>query len=226
MTNAFPYLLDLNPPQREAVLSDNSALLILAGAGTGKTRVLTAKIAHIICANLARAENILAVTFTNKAAREMEDRVAKYVDTKGMWIGTFHRICFRIIKTHAHVIGMDPEITILDDSDQVKVLKNIIEENEIKDASPKSIQYQINLMKDRAIMPDDSDSEDPKVKTIYKHYQNKLKILNAIDFSDMILQSINILNSSPEILDFYQNKFPIYFGGRVSRQQRCPIFIT
>ena len=102
---------------------------------------------------------------------------------------------------------MDPEITILDDSDQVKVLKNIIEENDIKDVTPKSIQYQINLMKDRAIMPDDSDSEDPKLKIIYKHYQNKLKILNAIDFSDMILQSISILNSSPEILDFYQNKF-------------------
>lgn len=208
---------ELNPEQREAVLYNESPLLVLAGAGTGKTRVLTSKIAHLISSGQARSYEILSVTFTNKAAREMKSRVEKILDhpVDGWWIGTFHSISTRILRQYAERIDRSHQFTILDDQDQVKLIKQLIEAEQInpKKLPPRAVQYMIQRWKDRGLTPEKvTDSEkanayDGMALKLYKYYQQRLETLNAVDFGDLILLSLELFSKHPDIAQRFQEQF-------------------
>ena len=197
------YLKSLNPLQYESVCSTEGPNLIIAGAGTGKTRVLTTRVAHIIDSNLAFPSQILCVTFTNKAAREMSERVQKLVSQnmeKMPWMGTFHSIGAKIIRNHAEVIGLKPSFTILDKDDQLSLIKQIIKAENLDQSqfSPKLIQSKIDQWKNKALNPNQIRSEtldnivDEKSLSIYKIYQARLFEINCLDFGDLLLQCINL----------------------------------
>lgn len=206
------YLEKLNTPQRDAVESTDGAVLVLAGAGTGKTKVLTTRIAHILNLGLARPYDILAVTFTNKAAQEMKKRVAETLgrSIEGMWLGTFHALCVRILRIHADVIGFTEQFTILDMDDQLRLIKQIMKADHIdeKITPPKMVVSVISRWKDKGLEPHKvPPSEKGVVSNIYDTYQERLKILNAMDFGDLLLFCLKIFQENPEILKHYQNKF-------------------
>lgn len=210
LQNQPPYLSQLNPPQKEAVEQLDGPLLVLAGAGTGKTRVLTTRLAHLLYSNKAFPSQILAVTFTNKAAQEMKERVGKLLGqpVEGWWLGTFHALAARMLRRHADLVGLDSNFTILDPDDQIRLIKQIMEaENiDIKKWPPKMIIAVIDRWKDRAKTPDDlsmadvGDLANGRMKEIYKMYQERLKVLNACDFADLLLHMITIFKN-PEHLD-------------------------
>lgn len=208
----MPYLDTLNPFQKEAVLTTQGPLLVLAGAGTGKTRVLTVRIAHILDQHLAFPSQILAVTFTNKAASEMRDRIAQLLQRPidGMWVGTFHSIAVRILRRHAELIGLRSNFTILDTDDQIRLIKQLLNASPFNDdkIKPKDIALAISRLKDKGIKPDGASGlEDPIVVQIYQEYQERLKILNAADFGDLLLHNLTLFQEHPEILREYQNQF-------------------
>jgi DNA helicase-2/ATP-dependent DNA helicase PcrA len=207
----------LNNPQQEAVETTEGPLLILAGAGTGKTKVLTSRIAHIISNNLAYPSQILAVTFTNKAAREMQDRVNNLIPSEGLYIGTFHSIATRILRAHIHLLdnGMSRNFTIINQDDQIKLVKNIATSHgvDIKKYPPKLLHAIISKWKDRGITPDkvgasDATNYEGKLsQNIYANYQKQLQESNVADFGDLLLYCNQILIHNPETLEYYQDKF-------------------
>jgi DNA helicase-2/ATP-dependent DNA helicase PcrA len=210
-------LLDsLNPTQRDAVEHTEGPLLILAGAGSGKTRVLTHRISYLIDQGLATPEEVLAITFTNKAAREMKDRVVLLVgpDSRKMWVSTFHAFCARILRAHAEKLGYKREFTIYDGADQVRLVKRSIVElgKDPKRFNPRSFQSQISSAKNVLMSPDDflRKSEGyiaENVAEVYDLYQRRLYENNAMDFDDLIMQTVSLLELFPEVRDRYQTRF-------------------
>ncbi len=212
MLNAFE---NLNNPQKEAVLNTQGPLLVLAGAGTGKTKVLTSRIIHIVNSYLASPLQILAVTFTNKAAAEMRKRIGEVIgdQVNNLWIGTFHSIASRILRRHPEIVGLRNDFIIIDDDDQNRLLKQILSDFNIdsKQFSPKFYLNKISRLKDKFISPAALDSgfdvSLPKLKEVYETYQNRLKSMNAADFGDLLCYNLEIFNKAPEILSYYQDKF-------------------
>ncbi|MBY0581113.1 MAG: UvrD-helicase domain-containing protein [Rickettsiales bacterium] len=211
------YLSGLNENQLEAVSHINGPLLILAGAGTGKTKVLTSRIIHILNNNIAFPSQILAVTFTNKAANEMKQRVDKFLEnvTSSMNIGTFHSIAAKILRRHAELLGYTSDFTIINQDDQLRVTKQLIKDYNLdeKSVSPKILLYYINRFKDRAIIPENVTANEAehfafgKLNKLYTEYQIRLKNFNAMDFGDLLLNNIQLFNNNLDICLYYQNKF-------------------
>ena len=211
------YLLNLNEKQQEAVLYLNGPLLIVAGAGSGKTKVLTSRIAHIIKSHKAFSSQILAVTFTNKAAKEMQLRVSKLLrkEATGLpWLGTFHSISAKILRKHADAVGLRSNFTIIDQDDQSRLIKNICksEDIDIKKISPKYILAVIDKWKNKGFYPDEvvlkrKDILEKSFLGIYKIYQQKLIDLNSADFSDLILHTVKIFKNYKDISSIYSRKF-------------------
>jgi DNA helicase-2/ATP-dependent DNA helicase PcrA len=211
------YFANLNPPQRQAVETLDGPVLVLAGAGTGKTRVLTTRLGHILMTGRAYPSQVLAVTFTNKAAREMRDRLERLIgaDAEGMWLGTFHAIAARILRRHAEAVGLKSNFTILDTDDQIRLIKQLLVAEGIDDKrSPaRAVLAMIERWKDRGLTPDKVDSDDAgdladgRVASIYRQYQERLRVLNATDFGDLLLHNLTIFTGQPAILAEYQRKF-------------------
>ncbi len=212
------YLQGLNAEQRDAVLSLEGPVLVLAGAGTGKTRVLTTRLAHILATRRAWPSQILAVTFTNKAAREMKERIGALIGgtVEGMqWLGTFHSIGARILRSHAELAGLKPNFTILDTDDQLRLLKQVLEAENIDEKRwpSRTLATMIDGWKNRGLLPRDVSDADAqgfafgKGRKLYELYQQRLKALNAADFGDLLLEPIAILKSNREIIEEYQHRF-------------------
>ena len=211
------YFKNLNDAQKEAVLSLDGPLLIVAGAGSGKTKVLTSRIAHIIKNKKAFPNQILAVTFTNKAAKEMQNRVNKILGSSAVglsWLGTFHSICAKLLRKHASAVNLNSNFTIVDTDDQIRLIKNICkaENIDVKQISPKYIIAVIDRWKNKGFYPNGVkiNSKDIYEKTIlpvYKIYQQKLVELNACDFGDLILHTVKILEKNPDIRNIYTKNF-------------------
>ena len=217
MSTAPEYLSLLNPKQLEAVESIQGPNLVLAGAGTGKTRVLTTRVAYILDQNVAQPSQILCVTFTNKAAREMAERVQKLIPNRFdrmPWMGTFHSLGAKIIRNHAEAIGLKSSFTILDKDDQVALIKQILKSEGLDQSqiSPKYVQSKIDNWKNKALNPNDINAQhldsfiDDKVANIYKIYQSRLFNINCLDFGDLLLQCINLFKIV-DILKRYSNNF-------------------
>jgi DNA helicase-2/ATP-dependent DNA helicase PcrA len=211
------YLLNLNEKQQEAVLNLSGPLLIVAGAGSGKTKVLTSRIVHIIRTHKAFSSQILAVTFTNKAAKEMQIRVSKLLrkEATGLpWLGTFHSISSKILRKHADAVGLKSNFTIIDQDDQSRLIKNICkaENLDIKKISPKYVLAVIDKWKNKGCYPEDvvlkkRETLEKNFLKIYKIYQTKLKDLNSADFSDLILHTVKIFKKYDDIKKLYSKKF-------------------
>ena len=211
------FIADLNVKQREAVETVNGPLLVLAGAGTGKTRALTARIAYLIDCGYAKPSQILAVTFTNKAAQEMRQRIEKYLGStvEGMpWIGTFHSIGAKILRRHAELIKLKSNFTILDTDDQLRLLKQLISLEKIDEKRwpARNLSGLIDHWKNNAWIPDrlphdEKNKFDGKGQKIYKLYQERLSILNSVDFGDLILYPILLMQSNSDLLDQYHKIF-------------------
>ena len=211
------YLNSLNNQQKLAVTSTEGPLQVLAGAGSGKTKVLTTRIAHLIQEKKCFGQQILCVTFTNKAANEMRERVVKLVNSKSVafpWLGTFHSICNKMLRRNAEAVGLKPNFTIIDTLDQIKLIKNILEsENiDIKKNPPKQIAYYIDQWKNKSLLPEDirlnnKDFNLSNALKIYKVYQKRLQIMNCVDFGDLILHVVTILKKFEDIKKIYQKNF-------------------
>jgi len=212
------YLAGLNPEQREAVETLDGPVLVLAGAGTGKTRVLTCRIAHILSTGRARPGEILSVTFTNKAAREMKLRLGQMLGqaVEGMpWLGTFHSIGGRILRTHAEMVQLKSNFTVLDVDDQVRLLKQLLQAEGIDDKRwpARMLAGLIDGWKNRGLSPSQVPSGEAAVFAngkggkLYASYQERLKILNAADFGDLLLENIRLFRERPDVLRNYQNRF-------------------
>ena len=213
-----PYLGDLNPEQREAVETHDGPVLVLAGAGTGKTRVLTTRIAHILNLGRAQPSEILAVTFTNKAAREMKDRVGQMVGqiVEGMpWLGTFHSIGVKVLRRHAELVGLKNNFTILDVDDQVRLIKMILEAEKLDEKRwpARVLAMLIDGWKNRGLTPEQVPSGEAasfangKGKKLYVAYQERLKTLNAADFGDLLLENIRLFRRNADVLRNFQERF-------------------
>ena len=211
------YLNSLNNQQKLAVTSTEGPLQVLAGAGSGKTKVLTTRIAHLIKEKKCFGQQILCVTFTNKAANEMRERVLKLVNSKSVafpWLGTFHSICNKMLRRNAEAVGLKSNFTIIDTLDQIKLIKNILEsENiDIKQNPPKQIAYYIDQWKNKSLLPKDiilknQDFNLNNALKIYKVYQKRLQIMNCVDFGDLILHVVTILKNFEDIKKIYQKNF-------------------
>jgi DNA helicase-2/ATP-dependent DNA helicase PcrA len=214
---ATPYLDDLNPAQRAAVLATDGPVLMLAGAGTGKTKALTARIAHLLTTGAARPNEILAVTFTNKAAREMKDRVARLMGqtVEGMpWLGTFHAIGTKLLRRHAELAGLKSNFTILDTDDQIRLLKQLIVAENIDEKRwpARMMAGLIDGWKNRALTPEkvpaaDAAAFNHRGTEIYAAYQDRLRTLNAVDFGDLLLHMVTIFQAHPDVLAQYTRWF-------------------
>ncbi|KAG1702974.1 putative DNA helicase II [Nymphon striatum] len=216
--NAPDYFEGLNAEQTDAVSTLDGPLLVLAGAGTGKTRVLTTRIAHIIKTGRAYPSQILAVTFTNKAAREMKERVGLYMGdaVEGMpWLGTFHSIGVKILRRNAELVGLKPDFTILDTDDQIRLLKQLIRAEGIDDKRwpARMLAGHIDSWKNKGLGPEqisEGDARaygDGKGRELYRQYQARLKILNACDFGDLLTETIRLFKENPNVLAEYNNRF-------------------
>ena len=211
------YLKNLNSNQKKAVLNLDGPCLIVAGAGSGKTKVLTTKVAHIVKKGKALPNQILCVTFTNKAAKEMKDRVSKILsnqDTGLPWFGTFHSICAKILRKHASAVNLSSNFTIIDQDDQVKLIKNICkaENIDIKEVAPKYVLSAIDKWKNNGlipakVIPNKKNFNESGILKIYKIYQQKLLDLNACDFGDLIMHTVIIFEKNKDILSIYSNNF-------------------
>ena len=212
-----PWLAGLNPAQRAAVETTEGPLLVLAGAGTGKTRALTARIAHILATGRARPHEILAVTFTNKAAREMKARVAAHLGqaVEGMpWLGTFHSIGVKFLRRHAEMVGLRSNFTILDTDDQLRLLKQLITAEGIdeKRLPARQMAHLIDRWKNRALTPEKLPASEEGAfggfgRRIYAAYQERLATLNAVDFGDLLVHVVTILQSDADLLERYRRLF-------------------
>jgi len=211
------YLTRLNPEQRQAVEAVDGPVLVLAGAGTGKTRVLTTRFAHILLTGRAAPGQVLAVTFTNKAAREMRERVGAILGrpAEGLWLGTFHALCARMLRRHAELVGLTSGFTILDSDDQLRLLKQVMEAARLdtKRWAPPALMGMIQRWKDRGLTPDrvtaaeEGDFAGGQSRILYEAYQARLKQLNTADFGDLLLHMTEVLRSKPEILAQYHQRF-------------------
>ena len=211
------YLKNLNEAQKEAILSLDGPLLIVAGAGSGKTKVLTSRIAHIIKNKIAFPNQILAVTFTNKAAKEMHKRVSKILGSSAVglsWLGTFHSICAKLLRKHASAANLKSNFTIIDTDDQIRLIKNICkaENIDVKQLAPRYVIAIIDKWKNKGLYPNEvkvnfKDIYEKTILPIYKIYQQKLIELNACDFGDLILHSVKILEKNEEIRKIYSKNF-------------------
>lgn len=209
---------ELNEEQKEAVIYNNGPLLVLAGAGTGKTKVLTLKIAYLLETGQAYPSEILAVTFTNKASREMQERVSNLLmkDTSNMWLGTFHSIANRILRRHAELVSLTTDFTIIDTDDQNRLFKQVLTDLGIdtKDYPIKNYANKINEWKDKGINCETVSNLAininyfPEIKEVYKEYQKRCRKLNICDFGDLLLYNVEIFKKYPDILNSYINKFP------------------
>ncbi|MBA3878341.1 MAG: DNA helicase II [Sphingobium sp.] len=213
-----PYLRGLNPPQREAVLTTDGPVLVLAGAGTGKTAALTARLAHLLYTRKAYPSEILSVTFTNKAAREMRERVGRLVGdaVEGMpWLGTFHAIGAKMLRRHAELVGLQANFTILDTDDQLRVLKQLIIAADLDEKRwpARQLAGMIDGWKNRGLVPADLDAGESegfangRGQELYAAYQARLAALNACDFGDLLLHMLTILKREPAVLEQYQQRF-------------------
>jgi DNA helicase-2/ATP-dependent DNA helicase PcrA len=213
-----PFLSGLNPEQRRAVEATDGPVLVLAGAGTGKTRVLTTRIAHIIASGLAFPSQILAVTFTNKAAREMKERIARLVGgvAEGMpWLGTFHAIGTKILRRHAELVGLKSDFTILDTDDQIRLMRQVITAEGIDEKRwpARALASFIDGWKNRGLTPDKVPSGEAAAfaggrgAKLYALYQDRLKALNAADFGDLLLENLRLFREHPDVLQSYQDRF-------------------
>ncbi len=217
LTTEPRYMRGLTDAQREAVETLDGPLLVLAGAGTGKTRVLTTRIAHILATRNTWPSRILAVTFTNRAASEMQERIIAMTgeDVAGLWIGTFHAVSARILRRHAELVGLRPDFTILDQDDQTRLVKQVLDAEQVdhKRWPPRVVRAAIERFKDRGLSPerlkpgDIGDLVDGRIGEIYGMYQERLATLNSADFSDLILQCVRILSENPDILATYHDRF-------------------
>ena len=216
--DAPPYAAMLNPPQREAVLTTEGPVLMLAGAGTGKTAALTARLAHLIATRRAWPSEILCVTFTNKAAREMRERVGNHIGpaVEGMpWLGTFHSIGAKMLRRHAELVGLQSNYTIIDTDDQLRLLKALIVEHELDEKRwpARQLAGLIDRWKNRGLNPGDLDAGENEAfangqgQRFYQLYQDRLKALNACDFGDLLLHVLNIFRTHREVLESWQAKF-------------------
>jgi DNA helicase-2/ATP-dependent DNA helicase PcrA len=214
------FAVELNPPQTAAVETLNGPLLILAGAGSGKTRVLTFRMANLIAQGEATADQILAVTFTNKAAREMETRVVKLLHDLGipvferMWVSTFHSICARILRDDIHLLDYQPFFGIYDDSDQVSLIRKVLQILNINEKMypAKSFQARINEAKQQALSPEDLAKKgsmwwDERSLEVYRIYEQEMKRANALDFGDLLFKTYDLFRTYPDILKKYQERF-------------------
>ncbi|MDP6474858.1 MAG: UvrD-helicase domain-containing protein [Alphaproteobacteria bacterium] len=212
------YLAALNSEQRAAVEAVEGPVLVLAGAGTGKTRVLTTRLAHILFQGKAFPGEILAVTFTNKAAREMTERVSRLIGrpAEGLWLGTFHAMAARILRRHAELVGLKPDFTILDSDDQVRLLKQLIRAADVDEKRwpARTLSIVVQRWKDRGLTPDKVASADGaeefangKAPELYRRYQERLKTVNAADFGDLLMHNLTIFTAEPEVLALYERRF-------------------
>ncbi len=217
MSDHDSYLARLNSEQREAVETLDGPLLVLAGAGTGKTRVLTTRFAHILVTARAWPNQVLAVTFTNKAAREMRERVGAILGrpAEGLWLGTFHALSARMLRRHADYVGLSSSFTILDSDDQLRLLKQVMQAERVdpKRWAPPAMLGLIQRWKDRGLTPprvtpaDDTDFAGGRAQRVYAAYQERLVALNAADFGDLLLHMTEILRSQPDVLAQYHRAF-------------------
>ena len=217
MSNIDKLIQDLNKEQKEAVLSTEGPNLIVAGAGSGKTRVLTTRLIHIINQKKAWPNQVLCVTFTNKAAKEMQNRVMQHIKGSSNaipWLGTFHSISVKFLRRHAEALGYKSNFTILDTDDQKKLIRNIVkaEDLDAKKFSPQLILYHIDQWKNKGLLPQNikiekSGSIIKSVLKVYEIYQNKTKDLNAFDFGDLILFCVKLFEENKDIKEIYQNNF-------------------
>jgi DNA helicase-2/ATP-dependent DNA helicase PcrA len=211
-----PYLRDLNAGQRAAVEALDGPVLVLAGAGTGKTRVLTARLAHLLSTGKAVPGQIMAVTFTNKAAAEIRERVSALLgrSVEGWYLGTFHSLAARLLRPHAERVGLKPNFTILGTDDQLRLIKQLLEAENIDDkkSPPRVVLAVIERWKDRGLLPDDiahekSDLAGGKLPKLYAQYQTRLQELNACDFGDLLLHQLTLLRQNPDVLESMQRRF-------------------
>ncbi len=216
VTQPETYLADLNPAQRQAVLTTEGPLLVIAGAGSGKTRVLTHRVAHLLAAVGARPNEILAITFTNKAAQEMKDRVARALGpvSRAIWIMTFHSACGRILRREAERLGYRSNFTIYDQADQVRLVKACLEEldRDPKRFVPRGIHAQISRAKNQLISADEYSSRvasfyDQTVADVYQLYQRRLFASNAVDFDDLLMLTVDVLQRFPEARERWAKAF-------------------
>lgn len=213
----FNYLTGLNEGQGQAVAAIDGPVLVLAGAGTGKTRVLTTRLAHILSEGRARPYQVLAVTFTNKAAREMKKRLVNLIGraVDGLWLGTFHSLGVRILRRHAELVRLKTNFTILDSDDQIRLLKQILKSQNIDDKRwpARVLSNAIQRWKDKGLPPgkvglgEAGELADGRAIDIYTQYQDRLQTLNAVDFGDLLLHCLAIFNQSPQVLSEYQSLF-------------------
>lgn len=216
--NDPPYLRGLNDPQRQAVLTTEGPVLVLAGAGTGKTAALTARLAHLVATRRAWPSEILAVTFTNKAAREMRERVGRIVGeaVEGMpWLGTFHAIAAKMLRRHAELVGLQSNFTILDTDDQLRLMKQLIQAADLDEKRwpARQLGGLIDKWKNRGLLPADVDAGESELyangrgQQLYAAYQARLQALNACDFGDLLLHMLTILKRNRDVLAHYQQRF-------------------
>ena len=206
----------MNPQQQEAVECTEGPLLILAGAGSGKTRVLTHRIAYLIEERGVKPWNIMAITFTNKAAQEMRERVDRIVEfgSESVWVSTFHSSCVRILRRYIDRLGFDNRFTIYDTEDSKTVMKEILRRLNLdpKIYKERSLLAKISAAKNEMLSPDAYEQnvsrwEDKRVAEVYRAYQEQLKKNNALDFDDLLVKTVELFRSCPEVLDYYQEKF-------------------
>ena len=213
----YPYLADLNEGQNAAVMAMDGPVVVLAGAGTGKTRVLTTRLAHILMTGRAAPAQVLAVTFTNKAAREMKDRVAAILrrPVEGWWLGTFHSLAARMLRRHAGLVGLVPGFTIIDTDDQVRLIKQILRAEDIDDKKwpARAVLGAIERWKDRGLGPGQVTAAQAgelaggRALEIYRLYQERLRVLQACDFGDLLLHMLTVLREHPDVLEDYHRQF-------------------
>ena len=211
------YLSNLNNSQKEAIIDPEGPCLIVAGAGSGKTKVLTTRVVHIIKEKKAWPNQILCVTFTNKAAREMQNRIAGFLNEKISslpWLGTFHSVSAKILRRHAESVGLNSHFTIIDQEDQLRLIKNICkaENIDVKKVAPQFILSFINQWKNKGLLPKDVVTKrgiplERDILNVYKFYQERLKILNSCDFGDLILLCVTMFENNPDVLELYLNNF-------------------
>src|SRR5208283_4710086 len=216
MAKDVSFLEELNPQQKEAILHSNGPLLVLAGAGSGKTRVITHKFTHLIKKKKFSPASIFTVTFTNKAADEMKERIMRCTecDVKSAWIGTFHSQCNKILRKEIKALGFKSDFTIYDDDDQCNLVRHILKEFNIYEALYKGVSARISLLKSSLISPaeflsqGDGFSFDEKLGRVYLKYQDELKRCNALDFDDLIMLTAELFQEHPKILAKYSEMFP------------------
>ena len=212
------YLAGLNPEQRAAVEATEGPVLVLAGAGTGKTRVLTTRLAHILATGKARPWQLLAVTFTNKAAREMRSRIGQIIGGAAedlRWLGTFHSVAAQILRRHAELVGLRSNYTIIDPDDQERLIRQLLEAENIdaKRWTPRHLAGLIDQWKNRGWGPEKLPAAEGahfaagKGQALYRLYQDRLRVLNACDFGDLLLHNLTIFTGHPEVLADYHDRF-------------------